>query len=274
MKIKTAFGFSVTQKAKAVFFMLLILASVQGFFYSKKEKESRKKLLVFDAQLQAEIDARKAVNVLSKIYPFNPNYISDQRAYFLGLSLEETDRLHAYRAKGLWINSLHDFQRVTKVSDTWLQTYGPFFKFPMYEKVVQAPPSIPLKRFDLNRVTAEELTVIKGIGEVLSQRIVKYRSRLDGFSHPDQLDEVYGLSTEVLIKLKAQVYIHTPPKIQKLDLNQVDLWTLTKVPYLSREEAKKVIMLRTQKGEITLLDLYKIENFDSLKIKRLALYLF
>lgn len=92
MKIKTAFGFSVTQKAKAVFFMLLILASVQGFFYNKKEKESRKKLLVFDAQLQAEIDARKAVNVLSKIYPFNPNYISDQRAYFLGLSLEETDR--------------------------------------------------------------------------------------------------------------------------------------------------------------------------------------
>ena len=40
---------------------------------------------------------------------------------------------------------------------------------------------------DLNTSTAADLTQVRGIGEVLSKRIVKYRTRLQGFDELDQL---------------------------------------------------------------------------------------
>ena len=33
------------------------------------------------------------------IYPFNPNFISDYKGYKLGMSIQEIDRLHQYRAQ-------------------------------------------------------------------------------------------------------------------------------------------------------------------------------
>ncbi|MBA22128.1 MAG: hypothetical protein CMP52_02125 [Flavobacteriales bacterium] len=50
---------------------------------------------------------------------------------------------------------------------------------------------------DINKATAEELKQIRGIGAVLSKRIVNYRSRLQGFEDLDQFFEVYGLDSLV-----------------------------------------------------------------------------
>ena len=68
-----------------------------------------------DSLAHAEIEARKP-----KRYPFNPNFITDFKAYTLGISPEEFDRLKHFRSKDQWINSVADFQRVTKVSDSLL----------------------------------------------------------------------------------------------------------------------------------------------------------
>jgi hypothetical protein len=47
-----------------------------------------------DSLRLAEIEARKP-----KRYPFNPNYITDFKAYTLGISPEEFDRLKYFRSK-------------------------------------------------------------------------------------------------------------------------------------------------------------------------------
>ena len=87
---------------------------------------------MLDWAIQAQIDSFKNLPKASTIYPFNPNYLSDQRGYFLGLSPLEIDRLHAYRTQGKWINSAEDFQRVTGVDSTWMdKRYSPYFKFPV-----------------------------------------------------------------------------------------------------------------------------------------------
>ena len=46
---------------------------------------------------------------------------------------------------------------------------------------------------DINTATAEELIEIRGIGAVLSKRIVKYRASIKGFDLMEQLNQVYGL---------------------------------------------------------------------------------
>lgn len=126
----------------------------------------------------------------------------------------------------------------------------------------------------MNQVTAKELVTIRGIGKVLSERIIKYRKRIQGFSKLNQLDEVYGLKPVVLERMKRQLTISSPPQIQKIALDRASLAELVKLPYLNQNEAKKIISLRTSQGSIRLLYLERIEGFDALKIKRLTLYLF
>jgi len=46
---------------------------------------------------------------------------------------------------------------------------------------------------DLNSATKEELKTIPGIGEILSQRIIDYRTKSGPFDTVDQLMNVYGI---------------------------------------------------------------------------------
>src|SRR5690625_3743522 len=47
-------------------------------------------------------------------FPFNPNYITDYQAYLFSIDLETLEAIRAYRRSGKWINSVADFQVVTK----------------------------------------------------------------------------------------------------------------------------------------------------------------
>ena len=276
MPHKAAQAFSIKRKARAVFLLLLLMFGVQVVIFYFHKSRTSVDFLHYDAQLQQHIDSLKRVVSKPTIYPFNPNYISDYRAYFLGLSPVEIDRLHRYRDQGKWVNSSAQFQQITKVSDEWIRRFGPYFNFPFpkKKKTKRTNTSVAIQRFDLNKVSTASLRSIRGIGPVLSERILKYRTYLKGFSSIDQLAEVYGLPPEVLERLNQQLFIDSLPGIPKIDLNQASLNDLANLPYLNREEAKQILILRTQKGKINLSNLHTIKGFDSLKIKRLTLYLF
>ena len=126
---------------------------------------------------------------------------------------------------------------------------------------------------DLNTSTAADLTQVRGIGAVFSQRIVKYRKRLQGFDELDQLYEVYGLDSLVVEKVKRQFKIKTKPKCAKIPVAEFTMEVLLRISYLSKSEAKKIIGLRTRKRNLSLENLRSEPGFDFLKIERLALYL-
>jgi len=82
------------------------------------------------------------------------------------LSTEEIDRLLQHREKGNYINSAKEFQKVTHVSDSLLNTIEPYFKFPDWvtnketnnkrNVIVSKSEESSIKQ-DLNTVTAKEL---------------------------------------------------------------------------------------------------------------------
>ena len=275
MTSKAAFGISACRKIKAVFLLLMLLAGWAIYRYTKHPVPAES-LLVLDQALQAQIDSLKALPKVRTIYPFNPNYISDQRGYFLGLSTLEFDRLHAYRVQGKWIKSAEDFHRVTGVDSIWMKHYSPYFKFPAFDKIHS--PSVASKTalpsIDVNTAAPEDFREIRGIGKVLSKRIVAYRKRLGGFVLKEQLDEVYGLKPEALERLKRHCTLISPANIQKIPLQTSSLEELAKLSYLSYNEARRVVAFRTKNGDIAVSELSRIQGFDSLKIKRLALYLY
>ena len=59
----------------------------------------------------------------------------------------------------------------------------------------------------LNNATAEELTELKGVGEVTAQAIVAYREEHGGFKDVDELLEVSGIGPAKLAQLKDQIQL-------------------------------------------------------------------
>lgn len=276
MSSKSAFVFSQRRKTRAVFLLLVLMAGMQGVIYHFDRSHKSIDFLTFDKAIQATIDSLKRASRAPTIYPFNPNYLSDYRAYLLQLTTEEIDRIKAHRQNGKWINSPEEFQRITGVAPNWMEKYAPFFKFPKREKYTQKQLSTPPTKatFDVNIASLQDLQTIKGIGTTLSQRIINYRTYLGGYSTLDQLDEVYGLSPPVLARLKGRLVINQPPQINKIDMNNATLRELVQLPYINYEEGRRIIALRSVHGKIDFSKLQTIKQFDSLKIKRLALYLF
>ena len=114
-----------------LFGIIIVLQLVYYFmdFNPIPEKDSGKQQWL---SLQTEVDSLKLHKSGFKpvMYPFNPNFISDYKGYKLGMSVEQIDRLLAFRKQNKFVNSAKEFQNVTKVSDSLLNTIAPFFKFP------------------------------------------------------------------------------------------------------------------------------------------------
>lgn len=282
--LKSHFAFSRSQR-NGIFVLVLVIIFLQliYFFYPfSSEAEPTAEQLRVEQELQQQIDSLKQLSAERdsiKMQPFNPNFISDYKGYVLGMSVEEIDRLHDFRSRGLWVNSSEGFQQVTKVSDSLLRKISPYFKFPEFQQQrlqkntsQKEHFSAPLEKADLNAATSEELQQINGIGEKLSARIVKYRQSLGGFRGEIQLQDVYGLKPEVIQSVIDRFEVKQRP--EKLDLNEVTALELSEMPYFDYELARAVIELRKKQGRIDTFEaLAQIKDFPLEKIDRIKLYL-
>ncbi|AXG70120.1 helix-hairpin-helix motif protein [Kordia sp. SMS9] len=353
--IKSHFTFLKAERS-GILCSIFLIFTVQGIYFytnpTQTDTDSFSNAAV--AHYQQQIDSLKfiALNAKPKRYPFNPNFITDYKGFTLGMSTEEIDRLHTFRAKNKYVNSAAEFQTVTKVSDSLLNDIKPYFKFPEWVKNKQRKQSYQKKKYaskeeiilkkinlntatvaelrkvygigeklsarivnyrtklggfttaselgdvyglkpeviqniwkrfyigkitivkiDINKATVDELRKIYGIGEKLSARIVKYRTKLNGFVTEAQLNDVYGLKPEVIEKLWKRFYLEKPI-ITKINLNTCTLTELQKVPYINYELADEILNQRTLREEFkNFEELTKIRNFPTDKIEIIEVYL-
>lgn len=62
---------------------------------------------------------------------------------------------------------------------------------------------------ELNSADTTTLKKLRGIGSKLSQRIVKYRDKIGGFSNKEDLRKIYGLSEETYLQIVPHVWVDT-----------------------------------------------------------------
>lgn len=152
------------------------------------------------------------------------------------------------------------------------KNFEPKRKYTENSKPKPEPQPRNIEVLDLNLATAEELQKVKGIGPAYSERIIKYRDILGGFSDTAQLGEVYGLKEETITELLNHFKIETP--VSKIDINSDSLKVLAKHPYISYDLAKIIINYRREHGDIqTAADLRKIKALDERTFLRLKPYL-
>jgi competence ComEA-like helix-hairpin-helix protein len=268
-----------------LFFGIIILVQGIYFFYDFTAKKTIDKEQSKWLALQSTVDSLKLNNKNYKpaIYPFNPNFITDFKGYKLGMSVEEIDRLLAYRAQNKFVNSAAEFQVVTKVSDSLLKAISPYFKFPdwvknnknNYQEFAKNDFSKPGKIIvlDINQATKEDLVKVYGIGDKISDRILEQKEKYGAFVSMEQMDDIWGLSPEVLEKLKSSFAVKSVTNCKKININNASVKELTQFPFFRYQLAKDIVVFRTMKGDIKIEDLSKIKGFPLEKIKIIALYL-
>ena len=290
-KLKSHFWYTKSQR-NGILFLLASIIGLQLLFHFINFGDNG---LVTPNQAkmsfyQHQLDSLKKISLEDKkytIYPFNPNYISDHKGYQLGMKIKEIDRLLAHRNKRLFVNSAKEFQEVTKISDSLFQAISPYFKFPEWvqkknrEKEERFTVTTKTKKYisditssDINEATPYDFTLVKGVDEYLSERIIKYRSKLQGFSFPEQLFEVWGLEKEVADNILQVFSIQKKPRITKINVNTASFKEVLSNPYIDYDLCVQIFGYKDEVAELqSISEIKNIEGFPIEKYDRIVLYL-
>ncbi|SHM85713.1 ComEA family DNA-binding protein [Flavobacterium chilense] len=274
-----------------IFLLFLVIVVLQAvyffadFSFSEKTFPEKQQWMA----LQSDIDSLKLVRSNEKqgMRTFNPNFISDYKGYKLGMTIEEIDRLLAFRKENKYVNSAKEFQEVTMISDSLLSVISPFFKFPDWiqnksnfraEKKEFVKNVYPKKEkiivLDINQATQEDLIKIYGIGEALSLRILKQKGILGCFVSMEQMNDIWGLSPEVIAELNSHFKVLLPSGFKRINVNDASLKELSQFPYFKYLLAKEIVTYRSMNGNFNNIeDLAKIKGFPVEKAKIISLYL-
>lgn len=282
--MKSHFVFSKSERNGIFLLVTIILVLQLAYWLIPFPKDVAPKDTPELVRFQQKVDSLKQLKIKEntpKQYPFNPNFITDYKGYTLGMSTQEIDRLLAYRKQNKWVNSKKDFQDVTKVSDSLLNTFSHLFKFPDFitnpkkKKVFAKDRKLSYKdKIDLNKATALQLQEVYGIGPYYSEKIIGYRTKLNGFSDNVQLKDVYGLEPNVINNILKKFTVKTPVNIKKININTAKVTDLSELPNLNYEIARQIIKYRELNGEFNDINQLKsIAEFPIEKFDRIQLYL-
>lgn len=223
-------------------------------------------------------------------YLFDPNTATVEDLKVLGFGSAIANRIRNYREKGGSFKVKRDLYKIYDIDSILVDNLYAYIDLPdklvaekesivhkMSEKseavarnraIMSIPKDLP--RFDINQADTSMLQTIKGIGSVLSNRIITFRDKLGGFVELNQLFEVYNLDSVVIDKLKEKVFITEDYQPDPILINKFDEDKLASHPYLTWQQARLIAAYRDQHGNFKsaddLLKVYAIEEDDILKI--------
>lgn len=125
---------------------------------------------------------------------------------------------------------------------------------------------------ELNRADTACLMAVRGLGPVLSRRIIRYRDLLGGYYCTGQLLEVYGIDSarflQIIPYLAADAGL-----VSELDLSGGEFRELLRHPYMDYEQVAWIFRFRESEKIITASDLEDSPLFDLYGVERLRPYL-
>lgn len=216
-----------------------------------------------------------AINIISR-FNFDPNTSTLEEFRKLGIPESVGKRIVQYRNKGGQFRIKSDLAKMYGLDSLLYRSLASYILLPdqLERKVFpkEERPKIAIQ-FDINLTDTISLKSVMGIGSALSKRIIKYRESLGGFINVDQIAEVYGLDSLVLLELKP-FYVADGFQPRKIMVNETTEQELDRHPYLSLKEAKSIITYRIQHGKYASpTDLLKIKTIKESTVSRVGPYL-
>jgi DNA uptake protein ComE-like DNA-binding protein len=160
-------------------------------------------------------------------FRFNPNTVSAEDLTRLGFSEKQAQSIVNYREKGGRFRRPADFGKSYVVADSVFERLKPFIDIP---------------RIDINKADSAAFETLPGIGPYFASKMVSYRTSLGGYSHPEQLLEIYHFDREKYNGLKDLITCSRPEPYPLWTLPERDL---ARHPYISKDEARSIVLYRT-----------------------------
>ena len=178
--------------------------------------------------------SKNAVRIREKASPrrvetfrFDPNTVSTEDLMRLGFSEKQAQSIDHYRTKGGRFRRPADFAKSYVVADSVFERLAPFISIP---------------RIDINKADSTAFETLPGIGPYFASKMVSYRTSLGGYSHPEQLMDIYHFDREKYDGLKDLITCSRPVPYPIWTLPERDL---ARHPYISKEEAHSIVLYRT-----------------------------
>jgi competence protein ComEA len=233
----------------------------------------------------------------SSFFAFDPNQISVNQWKSLGLKPYLAERIEKYRSKGGKFKIKSDLQKIygfpedlykrlyayiqlpesltdSKVTKEYKQEKSTDVISENFPKKEYSKKGNTLQTFDINTADTAQLKQIRGIGAVISERIVKFRNSVGGFHSLEQVKEVYGIKDEVYQELSKYALMSKGFEVKKININTATLDLLKAHPYIGYKNAQIIINYRNQHGNYTSADdLLKTKVIDQTQVEKLKPYL-
>ncbi len=264
--VRNYFGFSKTETNGFVILLPLLTAitffpAAMDLFWPHQPITKHDQLVLDSLYALIPSGSEKPSPVKDTLFAFDPNTASKRDLVALGLSQQVVNNILNYRRKGGTFKVKADFKKIYGLQTNTYKRLKPVLQLPdkiSRTKANQNKQQNPVKRpakqivkFDINLADTIQLQAIKGIGSVLSSRILNFRDRLGGFVSLEQLSEVYGLQEEALARLVAECYVSNAFQPNRIQINSLTIKELSSHPYISWNLAKALYNYRRQHGNFT-----------------------
>jgi competence protein ComEA len=216
-----------------------------------------------------------------KLHTFDPNTLDQQGWQDFGLSVKQARAIINYRQKGGRFRKPEDLQKMYTIRPELYQELKHYVKITDTSKQQRfrdhpATPTASAKRsiivYELNGLDTMGMQAINGIGPAFARRIFKYRERLGGFVHPEQLLEVFGIDSSHYERIRPQIRIDEG-QVRKININTADFETLRQHPYLRYKQVNAIIEYRKQHGNYSsFADLKKVAILSAETVDKLVPY--
>jgi competence ComEA-like helix-hairpin-helix protein len=173
---------------------------------------------------------------------FDPNVVVQEDLIAMGVNSYVAGNLVKYRNSGAKFRKAEDLKKIYGMDSTLFMAIAGCIQIEPGSTALGGYPA----NIDINTAGHEEWKSLPGIGDVLAQRVIKYRELLGGFSSVEQVAETYGLPPETMDLVRARLIWQAGPK--KLDLNTALITDLAAHPYITQRQAEAIVNFRSIHG--------------------------
>ncbi len=238
------------------------LDSVLSLHKSAQAQQEKLRQEKFDA---ANPDFSAASDRLNP-FNFNPNKLSESNWKKLGLQDYQIRNIKNYEQKGGRFFRKEDLKKIYTITATEYEILEPYIVIPVHSnaqlaksamksentvrKAVETKKPRTIREVEINSADSMDLIQLPQVGPWFAHRILNYRKILGGYSHHNQLLEVYGMEKDRLDKFISYLTIDTA-NIESLRINYADFKQVVRHPYVSYGLTKAVFNYRERKGMIS-----------------------
>ncbi len=183
---------------------------------------------------------------------FDPNAVRQDELVSMGLPERVAQTWVNYRQAGGRFFRPDDLDKLYGLKPEWAAALKPYVRLktsdPPRASVAENPMQV-----DINTASPEEWRRLRGIGKVYSERIVRFREALGGFSHIGQVAHTYGLPDSTFQAIRTHLILKKGV-YRKLPLNSASVEDFAAHPYLSKRQAAAIAAYRQHHGPFQRVD--------------------